>query len=89
MPSAMKRAVGGEEIVAPIEERVKALLSAIEETEVHLRNLGFDPTRLLGLQRISPAFRPSPMEWMPSTLPTNLNAASRFWPGRYLSDSRP
>ena len=39
---------GGEEIVAPIEERVKALLSAIEETEAHLRNLGFDPDRLLG-----------------------------------------
>src|SRR6185437_11034857 len=28
---------GGEEIVAPIEERVRALLSAIEETESHLR----------------------------------------------------
>ncbi len=39
---------GGEEIVAPIEERVKALLSAIEETEAHLRSLGFDPDRLLG-----------------------------------------
>jgi type I restriction enzyme R subunit len=38
----------GEEIVAPIEERVKALLSAIEETEAHLRNLGFDPDRLVG-----------------------------------------
>jgi type I restriction enzyme R subunit len=37
----------GEEIVAPIEERVKALLSAIEETEAHLRNLGFDPDRLV------------------------------------------
>jgi type I restriction enzyme R subunit len=39
---------GGEEIVAPIEERVKALLEAIQETEGHLRNLGFDPTRLIG-----------------------------------------
>ena len=37
-----------EEIVAPIEERVKALLSAIEETEKHLRGLGFDPDRLTG-----------------------------------------
>jgi type I restriction enzyme R subunit len=38
---------GEEEIVAPIEERVKALLSAIEETEAHLRGLGFDSARLL------------------------------------------
>ncbi|MDR3483927.1 MAG: type I restriction endonuclease subunit R [Bradyrhizobium sp.] len=37
---------GGEEIVAPIEERVEALLEGIEETEKHLRALGFDPTRL-------------------------------------------
>jgi type I restriction enzyme R subunit len=39
---------GEEEIVAPIEERVRALLSAIEETEAHLRRLGFDPARLIG-----------------------------------------
>jgi type I restriction enzyme R subunit len=39
---------GGEEIVAPIEERVTALLSAIEETEKHLRALGFEPDRLTG-----------------------------------------
>ncbi len=39
---------GEEEIVAPIEERVKALLSAIDETEKHLRGLGFDPDRLTG-----------------------------------------
>ncbi len=39
---------GGEEIVAPIEERVTALLSAIEETETHLRGLGFDPEGLIG-----------------------------------------
>ncbi len=37
-----------EEIVAPIEERVKALLAGIEETESHLTALGFDPLRLLG-----------------------------------------
>jgi type I restriction enzyme R subunit len=37
---------GGEEIVAPIEERVKALLSGIEETDRHLRCLGFEPDRL-------------------------------------------
>jgi len=39
---------GDEEVVAPIEERVKALLSAIEETEKHLRGLGFEPDRLTG-----------------------------------------
>jgi len=39
---------GEEEIVAPIEERVAALLAAIEETEKHLRTLGFDPARLTG-----------------------------------------
>lgn len=38
----------GEEIVAPIEERVKALLAAIEEIEAHLHGLGFDPERLIG-----------------------------------------
>ncbi len=38
----------GEEIVAPIEERVKALNDAIEETEKHLRACGFDPARLPG-----------------------------------------
>ena len=41
-------AAGGEEIVAPIEERVKALLDAIEETEAHLRGLGFDADALMG-----------------------------------------
>lgn len=39
---------GAQEIIAPIEERVKALLAAIEETEKHLRGLGFDPNRLTG-----------------------------------------
>ena len=39
---------GGEEIIAPIEERVQALLEAIEATEAHLRGLGFDPSVLLG-----------------------------------------
>ena len=39
---------GEEEIVAPIEERIQALLEAIEETETHLRGLGFDPARLMG-----------------------------------------
>jgi type I restriction enzyme R subunit len=39
---------GGEEIVAPIEERVQALIEAIEATEAHLRSLGFDPGSLIG-----------------------------------------
>jgi type I restriction enzyme R subunit len=39
---------GAEEIVAPIEERVKALLAAIEETEAHLLKIGFDATRMIG-----------------------------------------
>ena len=39
---------GGEEIVAPIEERVQALIEAMEATEAHLRGLGFDPATLIG-----------------------------------------
>ena len=38
----------GGEIVAPVEERVQALVEAIEATEAHLRELGFDPTTLIG-----------------------------------------
>jgi len=37
-----------EEIVVSIEERVVALLEAIEETEKHLRGLGFEANRLNG-----------------------------------------
>lgn len=40
----------GEEIVAPIEERVQALIEAIEATEMHLRGLGFELQGLLGSQ---------------------------------------
>ena len=39
---------GDEETVAPVEERVQALIEAIEATEVHLRGLGFDPATLVG-----------------------------------------
>ena len=39
---------GGEEIVAPIEELVQALLEAIEATEAHCAGLGFDPASLIG-----------------------------------------
>ena len=37
-----------EEIIIPIEERVQALIEAIEATEAHLRSLGFDPGTLIG-----------------------------------------
>lgn len=39
---------GGEDIIAPIEERVQALIEAIEATEAHLRNLSYDPANLTG-----------------------------------------
>ena len=39
---------GNAEIVAPIEERVQALIEAIEATEAHMRKLGFDPATLHG-----------------------------------------
>jgi type I restriction enzyme, R subunit len=38
----------GEDIVGPIEERVQALIEAIEATEAHLRASGFDMTTLIG-----------------------------------------
>ncbi len=38
----------GDEIVAPIEERVQALLEGITATEAHLRDLGFDAATLIG-----------------------------------------
>ena len=38
----------GGEIVEPVEERVQALIEAIEATEAHLRRLGFDPATLVG-----------------------------------------
>ncbi|TCT22109.1 type I restriction enzyme R subunit [Thiobaca trueperi] len=40
----------GGEIVAPIEERVQALLEAIEATEAHVRALGFEMQSLIGSQ---------------------------------------
>ncbi len=38
----------GEEIVAPLEEMVAALVQAIEAGEIHLRGLGFEPNNLNG-----------------------------------------
>lgn len=42
---------GGDEIVTPIEERVQALLEAIEATEAHVRGLGFEMRSLIGAHR--------------------------------------
>ena len=39
---------GDEEIIAPIKERVQALIEAIGATEAHLRDLGFDAATLIG-----------------------------------------
>ncbi len=39
---------GEQEIITPVEDRVVALLEAIEETEAHLAGLGFDCARLAG-----------------------------------------
>lgn len=39
---------GEENLVKPIEERVQALIEAIEATEAHLRRLGFNPFSLSG-----------------------------------------
>lgn len=46
---------GGEEIVAPVEERVGALLDAINETEKHLAGLGFDCAVLSGAKGFAKA----------------------------------
>lgn len=40
----------GENVAAPIEDLVESLLQAIEAAENHLRGLGFDPGRLIGLK---------------------------------------
>lgn len=41
---------GNEDIVAPIEDRVAALLQSIESAEQHLRGLGFEVARLKGAE---------------------------------------
>jgi len=38
----------GDELIAPIEELVKALVQAVDAVEKHLEQLGFDPMRLRG-----------------------------------------
>lgn len=39
---------GDDDILVPIEERVQALIEALEATEAHLRDLGFDPAQFVG-----------------------------------------
>jgi type I restriction enzyme R subunit len=39
---------GGDNVLVPIEQRVQALIEAIEATEAHLRSLKFDPKALIG-----------------------------------------
>ena len=78
---------GGEEIVAPIEERVQALIEAMEATEAHLRGLGFDPATLIGSTG-SRASRGCETPWRPSIPATRPSDASRCWPGRCLYASR-
>jgi len=41
---------GRPEVVIPLEERVAALIQAIEAAEQHLRGLGFEPARLVGAE---------------------------------------
>ncbi len=41
---------GEDEIVAPIEELVKALADALDAADAHLSGLGMDPARLIGTQ---------------------------------------
>ena len=79
---------GAEEIVAPIEERVKALLAAIEETEAHLLKIGFDPTRMLeakGFTRIAAI-----ADGVEAVIGARDEGGgdSRSWPGRCSSVSR-
>ncbi len=78
---------GAEEIVAPIEERIAALIEAIDETEAHLSSLGFDP-HLLREQKGSQGFRHWLMPSMPFTLRMNPRGVSRYWPGRSSFGSR-
>ena len=79
---------GGEEIVAPIEERVQALLEAIEATEAHLRELGFDPASLDWREGLRAHQAPSPTRWTPSIRATRRSGGSRYWRGRCSSASR-
>jgi type I restriction enzyme R subunit len=79
---------GGEEIIAPIEERVQAILEALEATEAHLRSLGFDPATLIGAKGFA-RIRGLPTRSRPSIRATRPSAGSRYWRGRCSCGSRP
>ncbi len=77
------------DIVAPIEERVQALLEAIEATENHLRGLGFEmQTGCIGATGLRPHRGPARRGGCGLHLATRPSAASRSWPGRCSSASR-
>jgi type I restriction enzyme, R subunit len=78
---------GGEEIVAPIDERVQALLEAIEATEVHLRGLGFDPATLIGAKGFA-RIRGLADAVEAAIRATRPSGGSRYWRGRSSFASR-
>jgi type I restriction enzyme R subunit len=78
---------GGEEIVAPIEERVQALLEAIEATEAHLRSVGFDPATLIG-SKGSARIKGIANAVNAVYTTDETSDGSRFWRDRFLSASR-
>ena len=80
---------GEEEIVAPIEERVKALLSAIEETEKHLRRLGLRAGPADRRERVHADSGDCGRRGRRRTIARRgASAVSRFWRGRFSSGSR-
>ena len=78
---------GGPEIVVPIEERLQALIEAIEATEAHLRGLGFEPAILIGLTGFA---RIEGLKDGVEVAYTSDEAKRRFESSldRFLSDSR-
>jgi len=67
---------GGGEIVAPIEELVKALVQAIEAAENHLKGLGFDPGGW-PVRKASTVSRRCAMPWTRSISRTRPSGGSR------------
>jgi type I restriction enzyme, R subunit len=65
---------GGEEIIAPIEERVQALLEAIEATEFHTCAPWIRSWQRSSVPRALRASRASRMPWRPSTRRTRQAA---------------
>lgn len=81
---------GQEEIVAPVEERVKSLLEAIEATEGHLLGLGFDTGRLHGAKGLvahpslgrcgGSDLQRGKGQFRPTTDRNNRSRRQGFWP---------